>query len=188
MNSPSTAHKPSSTFTIQISFARMRILTAVSSASCMTRPKFPSSNATRRQFLEPLPWGRNGSNFAEVFPHFVVSGSRHLGTAQKLVAAIQFVTDDASSIFYDFDAFSFVLRPDEVIQHLTHTNSKAIGRDIPFGNSPYVAYFTGKTEIFSAATALGTVSASHNPQTNWGGPDGVYHPEFHFTRYHLSRS
>jgi hypothetical protein len=112
--------------------------------------------------------------FADIFPHFVVHGRRHLGPAEKSVEAIRFVTDDAATIFYDFDAFSSVLRPRRFIRGLTKSNGKIVDREIAVGRQPQIAYFTGKGEIFKAMTIIGDVSASHNPRANFGGPNGVF--------------
>ena len=110
--------------------------------------------------------------FADVFPHFVVSGDSHFAPGEKTVAKIHLALDDASTLFYDFDAFSFVINARPFIEEIAHAN--ALGREILTGPDPQILYFTGKTEIFAVNTVIGRVSASHSPHlTTLGGPEGV---------------
>ncbi len=80
--------------------------------------------------------------------------------------------DDATALFYDFDAFSSVLNAQPLVEEITR--GTALDRPIVTGSDAIVLYFTGKSEIFAADTVLGRVFASHNPRFNIGGPDGVY--------------
>jgi hypothetical protein len=79
--------------------------------------------------------------------------------------------DDASTLFYDFDAFGSLIDARPFIEQIANAN--AVDREIRTGPDPVILYFTGKREIFAADTVLGRISASHNPTHNMGGPDGM---------------
>ena len=112
------------------------------------------------------------SNFtASLFPHFVLQGDRHLTSEEKLIVEVSFVIDDASILFYDFDAFGWVKNPKSFIEQIVLSNQ--IKREIPLGPDPEIVYFTGKRQIFSADTVFGKVTAFHNPMHTFGGPTGV---------------
>jgi len=115
--------------------------------------------------------GEQRYHFASIFPHYVVYGDRHINPAEKEIAAVNFVVDDASTLFYDFDAFGILLDARPFIEEIAHAN--ALGRDISTGPDPQILYFTGKREIFKAETVLGKVSASHEPIPILGSPLGV---------------
>ncbi len=135
-------------------------LTKISLISCITTSG-PGS-ATR---------GEESYQFATVFPHFVVYGDNYLGPDEKTIVEVHFVIDDASTLFYDFDAFGFLIDARPFIEKIANAN--CLPRKIQTGPDPEILYFTGKTDIFSVDTVLGKVSASHNPSHNVGGPDGV---------------
>lgn len=117
--------------------------------------------------------GNEHYSFTNIFPHFVLHGSRHLRPAEREVRRANFTVDDASTIFYDFDAFGHAFRPRRHIRAITRSDGRRIDRAIPVGSRPEIAYFTGRMEIFSAKTALGKVSATDRLTRNWGGPEGV---------------
>jgi hypothetical protein len=110
--------------------------------------------------------------FASVFPHFVVHGDSFIAPDEKRITKVHFAVDDATTLFYDFDAFGFLLDAKPFIEQIAAAN--ALGRTIDTGPEPQILYFTGKKEIFSANTLIGRVTASHNPRhTTLGGPSGV---------------
>lgn len=111
--------------------------------------------------------------FATIFPHFVVYGDRHLSPTEKTITEVHFVVDDATTLFYDFDAFGSVIDARPFIEQIAHANANALNREIRTGPYPEILYFTGKTEIFAADTVLGRVSAYHNPIHSFPGPDGI---------------
>jgi hypothetical protein len=129
--------------------------------------------------LAPLVpgYGRTANekyHFADVFPHFVVSGDRFLVPGEKAIGKLDFVVDDATTLFYDFDAFGILVDSKSFIDQIAAANSKVAGRTIETGPAPRILYFTGKNEIFAADTRIGKISAAHNPiPVTWGGPDGV---------------
>lgn len=115
--------------------------------------------------------GTEKYNFASIFPHYVVHGDHHIAPDDKTVTEVHFVVDDASTLFYDFDAFGSLIDARPFIEQIAHANG--LDREITTGPEPQILYFTGKREIFAADTVLGRVSASHNPTHSMGGLNGV---------------
>ena len=112
--------------------------------------------------------------FTSIFPHFVVSGDSHIAPDEKVITKVHFTVDDATTLFYDFDAFGVLLDARPFIKEIVAANATVARREIHIGDEPRILYFTGKREIFSADTLIGRVSASHNPvPTTFGGPSGV---------------
>jgi ApeA N-terminal domain 1 len=111
-------------------------------------------------------------HFASLFPHFVLYGDRHIIPNEPVITAVDFVIDDATTLFYDFDAFGSVLDARPYIDQIARANR--LSREIPTGPEPQIIYFTGKRRIFSANTILGQITASHNPIHNIGGSNGVH--------------
>lgn len=113
-----------------------------------------------------------GGSVLTYLPSFVVIGRQALEPDYQFIS-VSFSTDDASAIFYDFDAFSLVLAPSEKILELIDYQQEQVGRPIRRGDRPIAAYFNGQYEICSADTALGTFSAGHRPSHGMGGPNGI---------------
>ena len=112
--------------------------------------------------------------FAKSFPHYVIRGDSHLAPNEKTIAKIHFVVEDAATLFYDFDTFGIALDAKPFIEQITAANAKVASRPIHAGPAPWILYFTGRCDIFSAGTVIGRISASHCPRpTTFGGPTGV---------------
>lgn len=109
---------------------------------------------------------------AEIFPHYVVIGRRHLRPTDACVTGVHFTTTDLPSLFYDFDAFSLLINARPVID--TILSERRAMRKVEAGEAPQVAYFTGKLQIVEVKTRLGKISVHHRPKSNMGGPEGVY--------------
>src|SRR5450759_5293428 len=109
--------------------------------------------------------------FTEIFPHFVILGDHHVDPEENAITHVWFVIDDASILFYDFDAFGSVIDSRPYIEQVVHANR--LQREIPLGHDTIILYFTGKREIFSADTVFGRISASHHPIHTMSGPNGV---------------
>ena len=119
-----------------------------------------------------LHWNRSASfYFAEVFPHYVTRGASHFEPDDNSVCEIFCTFPDASSVFYDFDAFGISLNPGSLIDAIV--KGQQIGRDITTGDNPIIAYFTGKRDIIAFDSTFGRVVARHNPTYSIGGPNGV---------------
>jgi hypothetical protein len=140
------------------------------------------SDRTKASLLQcnapPIPTrtvlGQEVFHTADVFSHYVLLGRHHLRPLDAVVSAIEVVTDDMPTLFYDFDAFGFALRPADSIASVVAENEVAIGRPIAVGDKPEIAFYTGRAEICAAETVIGRVSAQHNPRSNLGGPSGVF--------------
>jgi hypothetical protein len=115
--------------------------------------------------------GQERYHEARVFPHFVVYGERHLIPDQELLAEVEFVVDDATAIFYDFDAFGTLIKAEPFIEEIVRANN--IQREISVGSNPIILYFTGKHEIVATETVFGKIAALHAPSFGFGGPKGV---------------
>jgi hypothetical protein len=126
--------------------------------------------------------GKEHYHFANVFPHFVVYGDHYLAPDRKTITEAHFDVDDASTLFYDFDAFGRAVDARPYIRKILHGNAQkrrianpsAPHRRIVSGADPQIFYFTGKTEIFAADTVLGKISAFHSPNYSYGGPNGFH--------------
>ncbi|HME26045.1 MAG TPA: HEPN domain-containing protein [Acetobacteraceae bacterium] len=110
--------------------------------------------------------------FEEVLPHYVVLGDRHIDPTDQSISGVHFVIGDAADLFYDFDAFGYVLDAQPFIDEIAHANS--LDRGVEVGPNPKILYFTGKSEVLSFDTDTGRISVNHNPQHNLGGPHGVW--------------
>lgn len=113
-------------------------------------------------------------HFATVFPHFVVLGTSHLAPSEKTIAEALVVIDDATTLFYDFDAFGSVINARPFIEEIANANEGVIRRRVETGADPQILYFSGKCEICTVDTVLGRISASHSPSRNLGGPEGIW--------------
>ncbi len=120
------------------------------------------------------------THFANFFPHYVVFGDQYLSPIEKTITRVDFIINDTTTLFYDYDAFGHVLDAGPLIEQVVQYHIEQIkqyysdfDRAIEIGPHPQIAYFTGKEEIFSANTVLGKVSASHAPSHSLGGPAGV---------------
>jgi hypothetical protein len=113
-------------------------------------------------------------HFATVFPHFAVLGTSYLAPSDQTIAEALFVIDDATTLFYDFDAFGSVIDARPFIEEVANANEGVIHRRVETGADPQILYFSGKREICSVDTVLGKVSASHSPSRNLGGPEGIW--------------
>lgn len=109
---------------------------------------------------------------ADVFPHYVAIGQRHLKPDQPYIKAIHFTTTDLTTLFYDFDAFSHVINAKSIIDVVLQERRQM--RPVEAGEWPHVLYFTGKDCITEVSTVIGKVSVHHRPRFNMGGPSGVF--------------
>jgi hypothetical protein len=120
--------------------------------------------------------GDNGSeeyHFSKVFPHFVLFGRQHLRPGSAEVTHVSFSVSDGDVIFNDFAAFGQVTRNRQEHMELVAKAELEHGRELSVGDNPLFFYFSGKHEIFSAKTGVGTVSATHAPSYSYPGPRGI---------------
>jgi hypothetical protein len=112
-------------------------------------------------------------HLGSVFPHYVILGTEHLADVSAPVEAIRFVMDEASTLFYDFDAIGSVINARRHIRKIANSNFNVTRRKVPTGSNAQILYFSGKNTIFSAKTVLGTVSATHNVAHEFPAPKGI---------------
>ena len=114
-------------------------------------------------------------SFSEnIFPHYVAIGNCYVPYDKKSITQIRFLINDSSTLFYDFDAFGHLLVPVESIEEIIRLHTKKLNREVAIGSEPRLLYFSGKYEIFSTDTILGTLSAWHRPNFSFGGTDGIF--------------
>ena len=114
--------------------------------------------------------GEGVTHSASVFPHLVLFGDEHIGSDDKKVLGIHFVVDDATTLFYDLEAFSSVIDARPHIEQTIAINDP--NASVETGRYPEIFYYMGKQDIFSVVTTLGKVSASHSPTIRLPGPSG----------------
>lgn len=102
-------------------------------------------------------------HFAELMPAYIVTGSRHLTASEPEVVKVTFHVDDAEDIFYDFDAMGHVIDARPLIKDVVAANERRIGRKIPTGPQPDIAYFSGKIDLLKVETPIGNVRVFHRP-------------------------
>lgn len=135
-------------------------LTKVTLIKCITRSDLCTHSRGKDQYCS-----------ASLFPHYAILGNKHISPCDKSITNIHFVIDDASTLFNDFSAFGTLLDASPFIEQIARANG--FDHEITIGPNPEIQYFTGKREIFSAKSAIGKVSAAHNPSISTDGPDGV---------------
>lgn len=111
--------------------------------------------------------------YTDIFPHFLVCGSQHIQPDANCISEVHFVVNDAATLFHDYAAFGTAIDANRLIDYVVNSSEARIGRNIPLGSNPIIAYFTGKHEIFSSQTVIGKISAFHAPCYTSGGPSGV---------------
>lgn len=116
--------------------------------------------------------GKDRYHFSSLFPHFALFGDEHLTSADRKIVEVSFAVDDATTIFYDFDAFGSVINARPHMERIVE--SKEEGRPIEIGEDPLLFYFTGKYDIFSADTVFGKMSATHGISYSFPGPKGIH--------------
>ena len=130
-------------------------LTKVSLFDCVTPPAPSSVSRDKDRYY-----------WAKIFPHFVVLGDRHLHPGDRVISQVDFLIDDADTLFEDPEAFGRLIDARPHIEQIANAN--ALGRRIITGPHPEILYFSGKQEIFTVSTALGRIFASHHPSCNFG--------------------
>lgn len=140
----------------------------------------------------PMPGTSSGTDikthyFAEIEPRLVAIGSHHLASAEKAITKVLFQIDDADQLFYDHRLFGTLLDAKPFIDQIANANLVYLAKQdevepkehVQTGDEPVIQYFTGKTEIFTAETSLGTIAAENSPgHPLIGGHGGVYIKNF----------
>lgn len=112
-------------------------------------------------------------NRVRLYPHFATLGTCAFPPDAR-ICRLGFVADDFAAIYYDFDAFGYDMAPEEHIGAILESFHARIGRRVEPGDRPLIAYFTGRSQLFSANVPFGRVSARHMASHAIGGsPRGV---------------
>jgi hypothetical protein len=107
-----------------------------------------------------------------VYPHFATVGKRAF-IPESRIRRLGILVDDFADIYYDFDVFGIDLAPEEHIGDILDAFHARIGRRVEAGDSPIIAYFCGRFQLFEAQAPFGLVSASHRVSYRSGNPRGV---------------
>ena len=107
-----------------------------------------------------------------VFPHFVIFGDQYITSSDRVIRELRFTVDDATTLFYDFDAFGAVIEARPHMERIAE--EKEGGRKIEIGEYPQLFYFTGRYEIIAADTVLGKISVNHGFGGGYPGPGGIH--------------
>ena len=107
-----------------------------------------------------------------VFPHFVIFGGQYINSSDRVIRELSFTVDDATTLFYDFDAFGAVIDAKPHMERIAE--EKEGGRKIEIGEYPQLFYFTGRYEIIVADTILGKISVNHGFGGGFPGPNGIH--------------
>ncbi len=105
-------------------------------------------------------------------PHFATLGARAF-CPDDGICRLGVVVDDFAAIYYDFHAFGVDLDAKEHIGAILETLHAKVGHRVEPGDQPVIAYFTGRSRLFSANAPFGRVSAGHRVSYGTGGPGGV---------------
>lgn len=119
-----------------------------------------------------LQGGTEQYHHAEVFPHFVTVGRRHLAEDERAITAVHFTTQDLHLIFDDFQAYGHIFSSKEAIKSLVKDGTYP--RSVEFGEGPQAIYFSGKYEVIAIETSIGLLRVSHQPTFGTGSGVGAY--------------
>ena len=99
----------------------------------------------------------------DLFPHHVLAGHAKIEQDDVSVSAVSFSVPDADRLFSTRKRMAAMLSSRELLEETLRVHSSDIELDI--GDSPEIIIHAGWKEIFSSATSLGRVSASHGRET-----------------------
>lgn len=117
--------------------------------------------------------GQQSYSFAELFPHQIVHGYRHLGAHEQAIRSVIFSIDDGHAIFYDFDALGTVLDAAPLMEAVASANRKVTRRKARVGERPRIHYHPGRSDLLDAVTAIGRVEVSNLIDETLGSPKRV---------------
>lgn len=116
----------------------------------------------------------NGRSFhASVFPHYVVTGDRHLEPEEPSIIAVELVLENAHILFWDHAAFGLSVSRGEANREFLEQLTGKEEKKPEIGEYPEIFYFTGKHEILSTQTEFGRISAAHRPTFTLPTPKGL---------------
>lgn len=133
-------------------------LTKVSLINCITTEGVGTRNK-----------GDERIHYAKFFPYYVLFGDQHISPHDKSIIEVNFVIDDATVLFNDYNIFGKIFNATPLIEqvaqyHTDYLKQHNIPHNVEIGPNPQIFYYTGKVEIFSTDTILGRISAFHDPK------------------------
>ena len=116
----------------------------------------------------------NGTSFhASIFPHYVVTGNRHIEPEEESISAVELVLENAHVLFWDYSAFGSSLLNCETNRDILKQLTSKDEKQPAIGEYPDIFYFTGKHEIIFCQTDFGRISAAHRPIFTSPTPRGL---------------
>lgn len=103
-----------------------------------------------------------------VLPQCIVFGHHDFSADDDVVTQISLDLEHSLAIFDDSDAYGTVFNNPDILESIIA--SQQLGRTITIDDWNWVAYYTGKKNVFSADTAIARVSADHRPTFTMGDP------------------
>ena len=113
----------------------------------------------------------SGYYFEKIFPNIAVTGDKNLSPTEKSVKSIKFTTDDAHSLFYEFDTLGYLSSNKEQLEKLIKDSNKT--RDVTVGEHPEAFYYSDKKEVSNITTAGFSVEVLNLLSSSWGSPKEV---------------
>ena len=90
-------------------------------------------------------------------PQCAIFGDSHISDKDEVVLEVVFSVEHATALFNDTDAYGTVFANPKAIEGLLQI--KNAPRNVAVEDWNWIAYYTGKTTIFSIDTEIGVVSA-----------------------------
>ena len=97
-------------------------------------------------------------------------GDHYVSSEDEVVSQVYVNLDQAVEIFDDRDAYGTVFNQSRIVEKIVAMQES--DRTISVDDWNWVAYYTGKKNVFSADTAIARVSANHRPTFKMGDPAG----------------
>jgi hypothetical protein len=105
----------------------------------------------------------NGNSYhASVFPHYVVTGERHIEPAEAVIGAIEITLEGAHILFWG-RAFGASLHNSEKNREFLRQLTAHEEKPPEIGEAPSLFYFAGQRDLISVQTSIGKIIAAHCP-------------------------
>nr|WP_241749290.1 HEPN domain-containing protein [Pseudoroseomonas aerophila] len=137
-----------------------------------------SRDGTRISFLNTIVRSRQTRHIGgeriytvSAYPHIVAFGTEHI-TSSTSVSSLGFLLNDAEAIYHDINAFGTAIDPKRHIDGLLAQYADSTSQKIAAGPHPKIFFYSGNSNIVSAETTMGTITASHRISFSLPGPVG----------------
>jgi hypothetical protein len=116
---------------------------------------------------------RNNKSYyhSKIFAHYIAKGDSHLEPNNETINQIEINIEHAKEIFYEYRSFGAFRCDAETLNSVL--KEQKLPKEITIGETPIIAYFSGKTEITKTHTEIGTIKALHMPFYTMGSADGA---------------